>query len=291
MVTPPHKCQAVILHQIKLESNNKIQPKDPADIEGAIEILRAFTGLVLFCYYKDDISLRDRIAGNFMARGMSCLDSIYRVWESGSEQDAWILFRALIDRFFHLRHLNENDEFDSFDDFSFVSMYEARNRLLSNANPIMKNKIPSSLLALQRKNQNRYQDIKSKNTKWKRPKAEDVAKKMDAKFLYDIGYDYASTHVHPMSNDGTEDFNRLTSPTQKGDIPDATVIRNAILLQTVLMNEALNISSFKFRRIVYTFIDDIQSFLIGDNSTYKITFLKIANAGPNFKLCTQEDEV
>lgn len=274
-----------------MDSNKISQPNDPEVIEDAISALRVVTGMVLFCFSDEKIALKERITGNFIARGMTCVDSIYKVWKSGSEQDAWILYRSLLDRFFHLRYLHENKEFEKFDDFSFITLYDVRNKLLSDPDPIMKQKIPRSLKELQKKNRKRYDEIKKKKVKWRRPEAKEIAKKMEAKFLYDIGYDFASTHVHPMATDGISDFNRLTSPTQKGDLPDATVVRNSLLIQTVMMREAFNISNLKWRSIVFSFLDDIQNFLNGDELSYRITFMKLANAGPDFELCTQSNEI
>ena len=49
-------------------------------------------------------------------------------------------------------------------------------------------------------------------------------------FLYRFGYDYASTHVHPMANDGEADFEVLISPPGAAKLPDETVVRNSILV-------------------------------------------------------------
>ncbi len=42
----------------------------------------------------------------------------------------------------------------------------------------------------------------------RRAKAAAIAKDMVMQFLYQYGYDYAFTHVHPMANDDQDDFLR-----------------------------------------------------------------------------------
>jgi hypothetical protein len=119
----------------------------------------------------------------------------------------------------------------------------------------------------------------------RRPKPEDVAKKMDLGFLYRFGYDYASTHVHPMADDGQADFMALTSPPHATTPPDATVVRNSILVQSMLIQVALNISGMRWRVIVYDFLDQIRTFLGKGDPRFHETLFKIGQAWPDFQLC------
>lgn len=214
---------------------------------------------------------------------MSCTQSIFVVWKSGSEQDAWILHRSLLDRLLHLHNLGETDSFAAFEEHSFRSMYEARYQLLSD--PDMKNKVPAILKELQRSNKARYDDLVASRSRWRRPKPEDVAKTMGLGFLYKFGYDYASTHVHPMASDGEADFARLTSPPHDQSLPDATVVRNSILAQSMLVQEALNVSRMRWRAIVYDFLDHIRVFLGTGSPQFHVTFYKIGTAWPGMDLC------
>ena len=153
---------------------------------------------------------------------MTCTQNIFAVWKAGSEQDAWILHRSLLDRLLHLHHLNETNGFSDFEDYSFLSMYKARHQLLSD--PDMTSKAPPGMKELQKSNKARYDEIAAKRSRWQRPKPEEVAKKMDLGFLYRFGYDYASTHVHPMAGNGERDFTTLVSPPHALIPPDATVV-------------------------------------------------------------------
>ena len=250
----------------------------------AIETLRAYCGVVLLSFAKHGQDLRDTVARNFIARGMSCAQSIYAVWKAGSEQDAWILHRSLLDRLFHLHELSETNGFSDFEEHSFKAIYEARHRLLSD--PLMKGKAPMSLKDLQRENRQRYESISQKKLRWRRPKAEEIAKKMDLGFLYRFGYDYASMHVHPMADDGEADFAVLISP-HAIKISDATVVRNSILVQSMLIQEAFNISKMRWRAIAYNFLDQLRIFLGTGDQQFHVTFYKIGQAwgGGNFDLC------
>ena len=222
-------------------------PSESEVLRQAIETFRVYSGVVLLSFAKHGQGLRDTVARNFIARGMSCTQSIYAVWRAGSEQDAWILHRSLLDRLLHLHHLGQTDGFSEFEEFSFLSMYEARHQLLSD--PDMSAKVPPSLKELQKLDRPRYDIISAKQTRWHRPKAEEVAKRMNLGFLYRFGYDYASMHVHPMSGDGEADFTTLISAPHVVTVPDATVVRNSILVQSMLVQEAFNVSKMRWRAI------------------------------------------
>ena len=263
-------------------------PGDPVLLSDAIQTMKVLSGLLLLCFKEYGQGLRDTVSGNFVARGMVCLESIFRCWLQGAEQDAWILHRSLLDRLFHLHSLADRNDFAAFDDFSFLALYEARHRLLSD--PTMRHKAPKSLKKLQSADRKRYGQLVAAGLKWCRPKAEEVAKGMTLGFLYRFGYDYASTHVHPTSLDGEADFLRLTSPAPVIPLPDTTVVRNSILAQTMLTREALNTSTMQWRTIIYNFLGQVLGFLGDGNAEYKATFLKIGRAGPDFALCKPSGE-
>ena len=254
----------------------------------ALRTLKVYCGIILLSLAKYSQGLRDKVIGNFVARGMTCVESVFLVWQEGSEPDAWILHRSLLDRLFHLHNLIEQNSFSAFEEFSFSRMYEARQRLLSDEE--MRNKFSVSqidgLKQLLKSQEPRYHQLKSETRVWCRPKAENVAKSMGLGFLYRFGYDYASTHVHPMAQDGEIDFVRLTAPANHQSHPDATVVRNSILAQSILIQEALNASSVQWRTIIYDFIDQLWEFLNDDkNLKFQETFYKIGNEWPTVDFC------
>ncbi|MFC2019211.1 DUF5677 domain-containing protein [Chloroflexota bacterium] len=249
-----------------------------------IDKLSVYTGMVLISLTKVSQDKRDLIIRNFIARGLACTLSILRLWQTNDEQGAWILHRTLIDRLFHLHTLIRKDCFSQFEDFSFVKTYEARERLLADLDII--NKIPANLRELQRANKARYQEIKTKGCLWSRPKAEDVAKEMNMWFLYNLGYDYGSTHIHPMAEDGENDYYLLITPEEKRKpLSDDTVLRNSLIVQTMLIGEGMNGTTVRWRKIVYDFLDQLLHSLKDGNIQYAETFYKIGKAYPDFNLC------
>jgi hypothetical protein len=262
-----------------------IPPSNPDALRQAIEAFRVYCGIVLLSFSEHAKGLRETVIRNFVARGMSCTESIYAVWKAGSVQDAWILHRSLLDRLLHLHHLGETESFADFEEYSFLSMYEARHQLL--CDPDMRSKVPQGLKELQKSNKARYDEISSKQVRWRRPKPEEVAKKMDLGFLYRFGYDYASTHVHPMAADGEADFTMLISPPHTLTVPDATVVSNSILVQSMLVQEAFNVSKMRWRTIAYDFLDQIRLFLGTGDPQFQVTLYKIGRVWPDFQLCEQ----
>lgn len=271
-----------------MSSDSRSLPESVESFTEAVQTLKVYCGIILLSLAKHSQELRDKIIGNFIARGMICTESILLVWQEGSETDAWILYRSLLDRLLHLHDLVEQNSFLPFEEFSFLRMYEARQKLLSNKE--MCNKFSSSqiesLKRLLKSQKTRYQKLKSEAHTWYRPKAEDVAKSMGLKFLYQFGYDYASTYVHPMAQDGEIDFVRITSPKNHQSLPDATVVRNSILVHSMLIQEGLNASSVQWRAIIYDFIDQLREFLNDDKSLkFQETFYKIGSAWPTVDFC------
>lgn len=253
-----------------------VVPVEEALLANAVDTLKVFCGMLLLSISKHGGTLRDTVVRNFIARGMACTESIFLVWRSESEQDAWILHRTLLDRLFHLHHLAQHDEFKAFEEFSFIKLYEARHSLLSDIQ--MCEQVPNTLKSLQGSHKSRYQQLLASKTFWRRPKAENVAKEMDLAFLYRYGYDYASTHVHPMASDGEADFYRLTSSLPDQQKPDATVVRNSILVQTLLIQEGMNASSVRWRKIVFDFLDQTRRFLADGSPEFQATLHKIGRA-------------
>ena len=265
------------------QKSEDLVPNDIDALYQAIDTLRVYCGVVLLSFAHHGRGLRETTARNFIARGMSCLQSIFAVWKAGSEQDAWILHRALIDRLLHLHYIGETNSFSEFEEYSFISIYTAREKLISN--PLMSSRIPQSLKELHKMEKSKYKLLAGKQIQWHRPKAKDVAKKMDINLIYDLGYDYASMHVHPMSDDGIDDFKRLTETPQEHTLPDATVVRNSILVQSLIVQEALNVSEMRWRAIVYDFLSQIRVFLGTGDTQYQLTMYKIGKAWPEFQLC------
>lgn len=254
-----------------------------------IDILDKVTSIILFSFAEHSVEVKDVIIRNFIARAIVTLKGILRLLEISDHQDCWVLYRCVLDRLFHLRALAEKNEFELFEKWSFKQQYELRDKLWSD--PDFKEKINPKFFKDKKKEKKRYVIISKEQPRWNRPKTKVVAKNMNLEFLYKYGYDYASTLVHPMANDGQDDFLRQTNIERKELFIDQKgVINNSILVVILLIQEGLNSSNFVWRRLLYDFLDDVFSFLKTGSKDYLSSFVKICKLGPDIDLCKIRDK-
>lgn len=246
--------------------------------------LYAVSGMILYSFAKHAIDTKDLIIRNYIARSAMMVKGIYRLWEISDYQDAWIIYRALLDRLFHLHHLGATDGFREFDDWSFFEQYKAQNKVKSD--PEFKAQATGWVFELTENQKLRIKLLSKNPPKWRRPKAEEVAKSLDLTFLYKYGYDFASTHVHPMADDGHQDFHTLTKLEPTPRFPDQTsVLANSILVSTLILQEALNLSSFRWRRVLWDYLEQMRLFLEKGTVAYAESFLKLEHMFPDTELC------
>ena len=99
---------------------------------------------------------------------------------------------------------------------------------------------------------------------------------MGLDFLYTFGYDLASMHVHPMSNDGQQDYFTVTGIEPEVAFPtQIAVIHNSILITTLIAQTVFNYSSFRWRSILWDFLEHIRSAIDKGCKEYMVTSLKI----------------
>jgi len=250
----------------------------------SIETFARLTSYLLFGFAKQPIDTKNTIIQNFLARTVMMVRSVVAIWDMGNVQDCWILHRSLVDRYFHLVTLGKTGEYGTFDDWSFMRQFEALNRVRSD--PTCGGVASSPLFTPTAEQKSRYATLAKSPPQWKRPKAEDVAKQLRMPFLYSYSYDYASAHVHPMANDGLEDFFNITKLEPKPEFPSqVTVLHNTLLVGCLLVNEALNQSDFRWHASVYDFYDGLLKHLDNGSTDYMAAFAKITKMGPNAKLC------
>ena len=212
------------------------------------------------------------------------LKAIFKLWEMNDYQDAWVIYRALLDRLFHLHDLGEKDKYLEFDDWSFFEQYKTQNKVKSDHE--FKHEAVGWVYNLTDQQKLRIKSLSDNPPKWRRPKAETIAKSMNLDFMYKYGYDFASAHVHPMANDGQQDFFTITKLEPAPRFPDQiSVLSNSILASSLFLQEALNQSSFGWRRVLWDYLDQIRSFLDHGNDSYKETFIKLGRMFPKTKLC------
>ena len=214
------------------------------------------------------------------------LKAIFRLWEISDYQDAWVIYRTLLDRLFHLYDLGEKNEFIKFHEWSFYKQYNSQNKIRSDKD--FKHEAVGWMYDLTEEQKLRYKALTKNPPKWKRPKAEDVAKSMGLECLYKYGYDFASTHVHPMSDDGQQDIFTITKLEPAPTFPDwSSVLSDSISANSALLHWALHYSSFEWRCLLWDYIEHIQSFLREGNEEYQKTFLKLTSMFQTTELCKQ----
>jgi hypothetical protein len=234
------------------------------------------TLLLEFARHNETEMTCDQVARNFVARADTTVRGIFRLWEIPDYTDCWILYRGLLDRLFHLHDLNQKNQFDLFSDWSFKIQYEAAGRLRSD--PSMQGQLKGLVEDVTPEQRARYQRLVQNRPLWRRPNAEDVAKHMGLTFLYRYGYDYASRYVHPMANDGQEDFYNLTRLEPRPDFAESAVqvaLPDSILIASMILQEALNASTLSWRRVVYDAIDGVRDFLLSASPEHHIPLLKV----------------
>jgi hypothetical protein len=226
---------------------------------------------------------RDVIIRNFIAKGSTCLRSILAIWQLNDFENCWVFYRIMLDRPFHLRALVDNNEFETFEKWSFIQQYKTRHNARSD--PELRPKVSPGKVSFTPEQKQRYLQLLKENIVWSRPKAEQVAKKMNWQFLYKYGYDYASTLVHPMATDGEQDFQLLLDHQLGLEDDQKGVLNNAVITQLLLMQTGLNSGNFRWRSLLYDFLDHCLAALDTHDRTYGQTFAKIAAQEPGFQWC------
>jgi hypothetical protein len=226
------------------------------------------------------------IIRNFMARACVSLNGVMVLWDVRDHHDCWVLYRCLLDRLFHLNYLIETDTFDQFEAWSFVEQYDLRHRSRSDAD--FRERLDREFFSDTDEEKRRIEEFRRHPPQWRRPKAWDVAKSMDLRFLYKQGYDCASTMVHPMANDGDADFYLIT----KGALPDAfpdqrAVLGNSCLVAYLIVREGLGGGGLLWRSVVHDFIDQGILRLQGESTDYLLALAKLRSLPPETDLCTE----
>ncbi|MGY0216261.1 DUF5677 domain-containing protein [Endozoicomonadaceae bacterium StTr2] len=254
------------------------------EYKSAADILNVVVGMVLLSFAKYNCSKKDVIIRNFVAKGSMSLKGIFSLWDIENYQDGWILYRTLLDRYLHLTSIEKNDQFELFYDWSLFEQVKIQNRIKSDAD--FKHEAEKVIFNSESDYKEKIKYLSKNKPNWRRPKAEVVAKNLEMDFLYKFGYDMASMHVHPMANDGMQDFFTITGLTSDFEFPtQITVLNNSILITTMLLQDAMNFSSFSWRKILWDFIDQIRSAIVTGSTDYQKSFLKLSNLFPEQPLC------
>ncbi|MCH8822839.1 MAG: hypothetical protein IH984_04950 [Planctomycetes bacterium] len=193
---------------------------------------------------------------NFLARSIRQLQAIDLLVQKSLISDSWSLYRSLVERYFLFVNLADTNKFSVFDDWCFKKQYEIENRIKSSSD--LKNKPEVKKRRFSPKDKQRYERISQDRLvkQWRRPNAEEVARHLDLKFLYDAGYAHASSFVHPISTDGLDDYLHLMNRESEIKDEDADVLLSNSQLVTVLhIQHFLNQPEYKWHVTLYDLLD------------------------------------
>jgi len=223
-----------------------------------------------------------------LARASTQIESILQLWKLKHYSDCLILYRTQVERLLTYHHLIDTNTIKEFDDWSFIQNYENRNKAKSDREH--KPFLTKEFWTESRKRIDKYQRLKSQNITWKRPDPntlEDIAKKYDIDFFFKYGYKYGSGFVHPLSSDGEDEFSIVTgiSPKHQKDYDATPILNNSVVVLILIVELALNESSFAWNEYVFKVINDCKDTIRNGNQTYKET-MKIVEymINTNFKI-------
>lgn len=234
--------------------------------------------MLVFTFNLGELDIKDIILRNYLARSISQLNSITQLNRAGQISDCNIIYRAMIDRLGHLYYLHRTNSYQDFDEWSFVRQMDANNNSLSDVN--FKSRLPKAFFLPTKEDKDRYNRIKEKGTNWKRPNIKDEFKSKGFYFLYSFGYDYASTHVHPMANDGMMEYYRMiknppTDIVEHFDHQSQLITQNSCLVSSMTVTECLNFSSFKWMKLAFNFIESFRQAINDHENEFELNLLKM----------------
>jgi len=245
------------------------------DYSKTIERIETIDKWLLVKLATDATSKKDIYLRNSIAKSTILLKSIYNVHLYESYNEGWILFRALLDRLVYLFFLKDNDKFEEFEVWSFINKYEHTSNARSDNR--FKRVLADNNFNITKEQTKTYYEYKKKNVKWINPDPQTVLKSKGLDFLYKFGYSFSSGQIHPTSNDGEYEFYLLTGlePNPYKVFDNNILLKNSILIKTLIQHEIYNSLSFNFRGIMYSFIENVRSYINGDGTQIDETFLNI----------------
>jgi len=225
----------------------------------AVAAFYGVCGLILLAFGKHDLDLKNFIIRNLVARTATMVRGVMNLWDLNDFQDGWILCRSLLDRLFHLVDIDENNRYEEFENWSFYRQHKVYQVMRSDPQvpDAADGQIPPTAHS-----KSRYDKLSKAPPKWERARAKDVAKSFGVPPLYKYGYDIASTYVHPMANDGLQDFFNITGLEPPRNFPDhRSLLQNSIVVGCLIVQESLNRCDFQWHSVIKPFFPSLMNHL------------------------------
>jgi hypothetical protein len=244
------------------------------------ELLKTYEigcAMLIFTFNSIVQTPKNFILCNFAAKSLSQLLSVRVLNQCSQVFDCYIIYRSMLDRLSHLFYLGRTNSFAQFEQWSFMEQIKANNNALSDVN--MKGRLDKSMFIASEANKKRYKSLQESGVTWKRPKAEIEFKNRGLYFLYNFGYDHASSHVHPMANDGMVEHDIMLNANDRIssqlDYQSKIVIQNAALISSLTFQECLDLSNFKWMALVYDFLENFNKAFADEPNEFQDKFDKM----------------
>ena len=207
---------------------------------------------------------------NSIAKTQSLVKSIELTYNNELFNESWILFRCLLDRFVYLKYLSRNNLHEEFKEWSFIEGYEYIQNAKSEE--LTENVKNDPRFKFSKEQSKSYFEAKKLTNKFIKPRPQIELKSNGLNFLYKLGYDYASKRVHPMFEDGDEEYYRITKlePNPYYEFNHQELITNTYLIASLILQESLNQIELKTIAVVYEYLEKLR-----ENSDYELSFYKV----------------
>jgi hypothetical protein len=210
-------------------------------LEGIRDLTRRFLGAILRRRSDEQPSLQ--IVANFIARSFVSLESLFALYQRRDFHDCMLLLRTIIDRLLHLGAIAKADAWEDF----IVKTASERHRYLNKirSDREMYAKREASFDEAYAESKRVIAELDSRPVRggqFSSFRPEELSKELGLKFIYDYGYDHASTYVHPLADEGMQDIGHLMGvsvPERSSD--DRTILQNACLSYLLLISHSIHL--------------------------------------------------
>ena len=235
-----------------------------------IKSFEVFTTTILYQIGNQLRGDKNTYVTNAIAKSQSLVNSIELTFNNELYNESWILFRCLLDRYLYLRYLEKNELHKTFKEWSYAKGYEyLQNAKSEESTDNLKN---DPRFRFSKEQSMNYSVIKKQSNRFYKPDPKTEFKDEGLNFIYKLGYDYASMRVHPMFEDGDEEYYRITKvePNPYIEFDHKELITNTYLVASMIIQESLNQIDLKTINVVYEYLEKLR-----ENSDYELAFYKV----------------
>jgi len=204
---------------------------------------------------------KDYIIVNFLSRASATTKSMMHLYDLNDYSSFMILLRIVIERILYLGHLELTNAYEEFEKDTIWERHRQLHRIKSDADMVRKAgsqfKTAYQISHLLVKNIKRMFGSK----KGLPYHAETSAKQMKLDFLYTYGYEVASSYVHPMADEGSQELEELIANTVRSlGSEKASLLQNACFALLLLVRYSVKYSSMAWDSRYSSFVDAMMKY-------------------------------